>query len=332
MLRYRFSGARLDVARRPQSPHRSCPLERNVQEETVMAYQDTIPATPEAHSLPRVRSIGPRDLIEALRKGIDDFNAMPTHVIFISLIYPIAGLLIARATFGYDVVPLLYPLAAGFALLGPFAAIGIYELSRRREQGYDTSWTHAFDLVHADSFRGILALGLILCVIFGVWIAAAHALYVMHFGYGTPESLEAFARGILTTSAGHSLIVTGNLVGLLFALGAFVISVVAFPLLVDRNISATAAMATSVKAVLANPLTMMLWGLIVAIALLIGSLPAFFGLAVVIPVLGHATWHLYRKVVVADLPHREVAPRPPRVRRPAAEFPVALFPLRDKGP
>ena len=205
-----------------------------------MAYQDTIPATPEAHSLPRVRSIGPRDLMDALRKGIDDFNAMPTHVIFISLIYPIAGLLIARATFGYDVVPLLYPLAAGFALLGPFAAVGIYELSRRREQGYDTSWTHAFDLVHADSFRGILALGLILCVIFGVWIAAAHALYVAHFGYGTPQSIEAFVRGILTTSAGHSLIVTGNLVGLLFALGAFVISVVAFPLLVDRNISATA--------------------------------------------------------------------------------------------
>lgn len=297
-----------------------------------MAYQDAIHATAEAHSLPRVRTIGPRDLMDALHKGTDDFFAMPTHVIFLSLIYPITGLLIARATFGYDVVPLLYPLAAGFAILGPFAAVGIYELSRRREQGYDTSWTHAFDLVHADSFRAILALGLILCLIFGVWVAAAHALYVAHFGYAAPQSLEAFARDVLTTPAGYSLIVIGNLTGALFALAAFTISVVAFPLLVDRNISATAAMATSVKAVLANPLTMMLWGLIVAAALLVGSLPAFFGLAVVIPVLGHATWHLYRKVVVADLPHREVIQRPPRVRRSAADFPVALFPLNDKGP
>lgn len=297
-----------------------------------MAYQDTVGTTEAAHTLPRVRTIGPSDLVDALRKGVDDFRAMPTHVVFLSLIYPVVGILIARATFGYDVVPLLYPLAAGFALLGPFAAVGIYELSRRREQGLDTSWTHAFDLVHADSFRAILALGLILCTIFGVWVAAAHAIYVSHFGYGSPQSLESFARDVLTTEAGHGLILVGNLVGLVFALGAFVISVVAFPLLVDRNITATAAAATSIKAVLANPFTMMLWGLIVAGVLLIGSLPAFFGLAIVIPVLGHSTWHLYRKVVVADLPHREVRPHPPRPRRPAAEFPVALFPLRDKGP
>src|SRR5688572_14079586 len=137
-----------------------------------MAYQDTPRAGTEAHSLPRIRTIGLRDLMDALRMGIDDFIAMPTHVIFLSLIYPVAGLLIARATFGYDVVPLLYPLAAGFALLGPFAAVGIYELSRRREQGLDTAWTHAFDLVHADSFRAILALGFFLVMLFGIWIAA----------------------------------------------------------------------------------------------------------------------------------------------------------------
>jgi uncharacterized membrane protein len=297
-----------------------------------MAYQDTIGAAPAAHSLPRVRDITPRDLADALRKGLDDFRAMPTHVIFLSLIYPVAGLLIARATFGYDVVPLLYPMAAGFALIGPFAAIGIYELSRRREQGYDTAWTHAFDLIHADSFRAILALGLFLVVLFAVWIAVAHTIYVAHFGYAAPQSLEAFARDVLTTPAGHSLIVSGNLVGFLFALVAFCVSVVAFPLLVDRNISATAAAATSIKAVLRNPVTMMLWGLIVAAVLFVGSLPLFFGLAVAIPVLGHATWHLYRKVVVADLPHREHRPHPRQGRRYAADFPAVLFPVREKEP
>ena len=295
-----------------------------------MAYQDTVGAA-DAHSLPRVRTIAPRDLIEALKKGLDDFRAMPTHAIFISLIYPIAGVLIARATLGYDVLPLLYPMAAGFALIGPFAAIGLYELSRRREQGRDTAWTHAFDLIHADSFRAILALGLVLCAIFGVWVAVAHAIYVAHFGYAAPESISSFAWQVLTTNAGHSLILVGNLVGLAFAIMAFCISVVAFPLLVDRNISATAAAATSIKAVLRNPETMALWGLIVAVGLFIGSLPLFFGLAVVIPVLGHATWHLYRRVVVADLPDRPPHPQQHKEPRYAADFPVVLFPLRKKG-
>ena len=294
-----------------------------------MAYQETIGETP-ANPLPRVRSITPRDLIDVLRKGLDDFMAMPTHVIFLSLIYPVAGLLIAWAAFGYALLPLLYPMAAGFALLGPFAAIGIYELSRRREQGLDTDWTHAFDLLQKDSFRSLLALGAMLIVLFIIWIAVANAIYVAHFGYAAPQSLAGFARDLLTTPTGRSMIVIGNLVGFLFALAAFMISVVAFPLLMDRNIGTMAAVATSVKAVLRNPLTMALWGLIVAVALLIGSLPLFIGLAVVIPVLGHATWHLYRKVVEPDLPAREVHPSEPKGRRYAADFPASLFPIYDK--
>jgi uncharacterized membrane protein len=295
-----------------------------------MAYQETIRTVDPAGSLPRVRSITPRDLVDALAKGFDDFWAMPTHVIFLSLIYPIAGIIIAGATFGFDLVPLLYPMATGFALLGPIAAIGLYELSRRREQGLDTTWSHAFDLLQAESFRAILALGLLLLVLFVVWIAVAQAIYITYFGYGAPESIEAFARQVLTTEAGHRLILVGNAVGFLFALVAFSLTVVAFPLLIDRNISATAAAATSVKAVLRNPFTMALWGLIVAAALLVGSLPFFVGLAVVVPVLGHATWHLYRKVVVPDLPQREVHPTPPRGKRYAADFPAVLFPVSDK--
>jgi uncharacterized membrane protein len=139
---------------------------------------------------------------------------------------------------------------------------------------------------------------------------------------------------VLTTDAGRSMILIGNAVGFLFALVAFCIGVVAFPMLIDRNVSATAAAATSVKAVLRNPLTMTLWGLIVAVALLIGSLPLFIGLAVVIPVLGHSTWHLYRKVIVPDLPPREDHPNPPRGRRYAADFPAVLFPVyhKDRNP
>ena len=137
-----------------------------------------------------------------------------------------------------------------------------------------------------------------------------------------PESIDDFARQVLTTEAGHRMILIGNAVGFLFALVAFMISVVAFPLLIDRRIGAAAAAATSVKAVLRNPLTMALWGLIVAVALLLGSLPFFVGLAVVIPVLGHATWHLYRKVVVPDLAPREVEPARARRRALRRRFPL----------
>ncbi|MPZ39349.1 MAG: DUF2189 domain-containing protein [Rhizobiales bacterium] len=288
-----------------------------------MAYQDSITAT--ATPLPRVRAITPRDLIDALAKGWDDFTAMPTHALFVTLIYPIAGLIIALAMSGANLLWLVYPIAAGFALMGPVAAVGLYELSRRREQGLDTGWSHAFGLLQADSFRSIAALGLVLLALFAIWIGVAQTIYWYYFGYAVPSSVDAFARQVLTTDAGHRMILIGNAVGFVFALVAFVISVVAFPLLIDRHIGAAAAAATSVKAVLRNPLTMALWALIVAAALLLGSLPFFVGLAVVIPVLGHATWHLYRKVVVPDLAPREAQPARPDTERYAADFPSVLF-------
>jgi uncharacterized membrane protein len=296
-----------------------------------MANVDIILPTQPARGLPAVRTIGLGDLKYALAKGLEDFRAMPTHAIFLCLIYPIAGFAIWRATLGYEVVPLLYPLAAGFALIGPFAAIGLYELSRRREQGLDTSWKHAFDIVYSPSAWSIAALGFFLLVIFGVWLAVANGIYVANFGYRQPASLAEFADMVLATPAGHNMIVVGNLVGAAFAVLAFALSVVSFPLLLDRNVGVSGAIATSVKAILRNPLTMAMWGLIVAVGLLLGSLPFFLGLAVVMPVLGHATWHLYRRVVVPDAsPRPEFHPRE-KGRRYAADFPSSLIaPLSRK--
>lgn len=286
---------------------------------------DVILPTQPARGLPAIRSIGFRDLKYALAKGLEDFRAMPTHVIFLSLIYPIAGIAIWRATFGYEVVPLLYPLAAGFALIGPFAAIGLYELSRRRELGLDTSWKHAFDIIHSPSIWGLAALGLFLLVIFGVWLAVANGIYVANFGYRQPATLTEFADMVLATPEGHRLVVVGNVVGFFFAVLAFALSVVSFPLLLDRNVGVPVAIATSVRAILKNPGTMILWGLIVAAGLALGSLPFFFGLAVVMPVLGHATWHLYRRVVEPDSsPRPEYSPQP-KGRRYAADFPSSLL-------
>jgi uncharacterized membrane protein len=290
-----------------------------------MANTDVIlPAEP-TRGLPVVRSIGTAELKEALAKGLEDFWAMPTHVIFLCLIYPVIGLALGRATFGYDIVPLLYPLATGFALVGPFAAIGLYELSRRRELGLDTSWKHAFDVVHSPSIWAIAALGLLLLAIFAVWLAVASAIYAASFGDDEPATLMEFARRVLTTPQGHNLIIVGNVVGFLFAVLAFSLSVVAFPLLLDRHVGMAVAIITSVRTILHNPVAMILWAILVAGLLVIGSLPFFLGLAVVMPVLGHSTWHLYRKLVEPDEELRpEYHPRP-KGRRYGADFPVALF-------
>ena len=298
-----------------------------------MTHQDIITPVAAAGELPAVRSITPADLKDALARGLDDFWAMPTHVIFISLIYPVVGLALGRMAFGYDVVPMLFPLAAGFALIGPFAAIGLYELSRRRALGLDTSWRHAFDVIQSPSFGSIVTLGLGLMAIFVIWLATANTIYVANFGYREPTELATFARQVLTTSQGHNLIIVGNLVGFLFAAVAFSISVVAFPLLLDRNVGVMAAIVTSIRVVLKNPLSMALWGLIIALALVIGSLPFFIGLAVVMPVLGHASWHLYVKAVEPDArPRPKLEPRP-TTKRYAADFPAALFPWGgDKQP
>jgi uncharacterized membrane protein len=250
---------------------------------------------------------------------------MPSHAIFLCVVYPVIGLVLAGLTLGYALVPLLFPLAAGFALIGPFAAIGLYELSRRREAGAEPSATDALEVVRSPSIGAIVALGLLLMTIFLIWVGTAQAIYVAYFGYAPPASVSQFIHDLFATSAGWKLILVGNGIGFLFALAALLISAVSFPLLLDREVGATVAVLTSVRAVMANPVTMALWGVIVAGLLVVGSLPLFLGLPVVLPVLGHATWHLYRKVIEADTSPRADFRPPSTRRRSAADFPVSLI-------
>lgn len=290
-----------------------------------------LPASAPA-ALPTIRKITYSDLIDSLRMGWEDFKTVPTHAIMLALIYPVLGLVLARLVLGYAVLPLLFPLAAGFALLGPFAAIGLYELSRRRGAGEQPTAAHALDILKSPSLGAMLALGGLLMVLFAVWIAAAQAIYILTFGYAPAASMSDFAHTVLGTPQGWALILVGCGVGFLFALVALCISVVSFPMMLDRHASAPEAMMISLQAVAKNPLTMAMWGLIVAALLVIGSLPFFLGLAVVVPVLGHATWHLYRKVVEpAATPYR-MQPQTPKGRRYAADFPSNLFPwVRKQG-
>jgi uncharacterized membrane protein len=246
---------------------------------------------------PAVRRIDFADLKDALAKGVSDFGEARSDVIFLCLLYPVAGLLIARVVYGSGMFPLLFPLVSGFALVGPFVAVGLYEMSRQREEGHELSWATAFDVVRAPSFGAIIMLGVVLMVLFLLWLSAANTIYAMTVEPLQPTSMGTFLTAVFTTARGWAMIGIGIGVGFIFALVVFAISVVSFPMLLDRDVGLGVAVWTSLRAIIANPLPMAAWGLIVTAGLVLGSIPLLLGLMIVLPILGHASWHLYRKVV-----------------------------------
>lgn len=260
-----------------------------------MAEAWTTGTTSQPRLAPEVRRIGLAELGTALRRGWNDFLAIPTQLFFLCLLYPLIGLFAATLAAGREVMHLVYPLAAGFALVGPVAALGLYEISRRRELGEAVSWRTAFAALRAPAIGAIAALGLLLLAILIAWVATADAIHDATLGR-LPPGTDAWGA-LFATPEGWRLVWIGNLVGFLFAAMVLVLTALSFPMLLDRGGGAGRAVAISVRAFLVNPLPMAAWGLIVAVLLLLGSLPLFVGLAVVLPVLGHATWHLYRLVV-----------------------------------
>ncbi|MFO1183451.1 MAG: DUF2189 domain-containing protein [Bauldia sp.] len=266
-----------------------------------------------AAAAPQVNTIALADLETALRKGLADFKAMPSHVIFLTALYPIAGLLLARLIGGYHIWSLLFPLLAGFALVGHFAVLALYEVSRRRERGMAVSWRRALSVFRSPAIRPILALGLELILIFLLWLATAQTMSWLVLGDSEPQRLGEFLSGLLATPAGWALLIVGSLVGLAFAAVVLTVSVIAFPLLIDRHVDLDTAVQTSVQVVRTNPVVMASWGLIVATLLVAGSLPFFLGLALTLPLLGHATWHLYRLVVAPPPPAAPPAPLSPEM-------------------
>ncbi len=252
-----------------------------------------------------VRRIGPRDCFLALEEGLDDFVSMPTYPAFVGLFYALSGIAIVSLSSLRNALHLVFPLAAGFALIGPFVAIGLYELSRRRERGLEATWRDAFAVLHSPALPSIIALGLLLFAIFAAWIGAAEALYVRLYGPDPPAEAVGFLDDVLTTGRGWLLVGLGGLIGFCFAAASLSLSLVSFPLLLDRDVGLVPAIDASLRTARANPQAVALWGLIVAAALVLGSLPMLFGLAVVLPVLGHSTWRFYRKAIERD-PAREL--------------------------
>jgi uncharacterized membrane protein len=244
-----------------------------------------------------VRTLTAADLRDSLRQGWADFLAHRGDLIFVGIIYPLVGFAVAAIALQDSLIPLFFPIVAGVGLMGPAVAGGFYELARRREAGLESDWSHFLDVVRRPSFDAFLAVAGLLLVLFFAWLAVAAGLYVALMGVGAPESVAAFATRLFTTPEGWALIVLGNLAGLAFAAAVLTVSVVAMPMLVDKDVDARTAIHVSRMAVLANKGVMLRWGFTVAALLVLGSIPFFVGLAVVLPVLGYATWHLYTKLV-----------------------------------
>jgi uncharacterized membrane protein len=246
---------------------------------------------------PVVARLDDEDLRVALRKGRDDFFALRTDVIFIIILYPIIGLVLSAIAFQRDLLPLLFPLMSGFALLGPVAAVGLYEMSRRRERGEPAGFGAAIGVLGSPAIGAILAIGLGLVLFFVVWVLAAYLIYALTLGPEPPISVSAFFTDVFTTGAGWTMLIVGCGVGFVFAACALAMTVVSIPLLLDRHVGVPAAVATSLAVTRKNPVAVAKWGLIVTALLVVGTIPLFLGLIFVFPVLGHATWHLYRRAV-----------------------------------
>jgi uncharacterized membrane protein len=250
---------------------------------------------------PVVRRITAADIAEALGQGLRDFQATPLYGLLFGALYAGGGIVILLCLTAFGMVYLAYPLAAGFALIGPFVAIGLYEVSRRHEAGQPISIAGIWSAVTSRSEIGWMAF--VTLFVFVIWMYQVRLLIALLIGLNASfSSLHEFITVVLTTNEGLVFLAIGNLVGAALSLILFSLTVVSFPLLLDRDVEFVTAMVTSVRAVVMSPVPMIGWAAVIVVLLIVSALPYFLGLLVTLPVLGHATWHLYRRIVAPVAP------------------------------
>ena len=256
--------------------------------------------TPKAKPIP-VRTITDEDLRSSLRQGWEDFRDLRGDLIFAGLIYTLIGLAAVVMTTSRPLIPFFYPVVAGVALLGPIAAVGFYELARRREIGQEVHWFNFLDVRKRPTVDDMGIVAGLLLVIFVGWLIAAGALYALLFGWATPTSIGGFLSDVFLTPRGWALIIGGAIIGAIFGWFVLALSVVSLPMLVDCDVSAADAVGASWRASHANKREMIRWGITVTTLLALGSIPLFVGLAFVLPWLGYSTWHLYTRLVDREM-------------------------------
>lgn len=244
-----------------------------------------------------INTITMQDVTASLKEGIADFLHAPLFGIFFGGIYTFAGLLILASLNLFDMRWMIIPIALAFPFSGPFIAVGLYEISRRRAAGVALKWKEILLVIIAqkEGQFGLMAFA-IMCI-FWIWIAQVRLLMALFLGFGSFTSVWAFVEVVTTTPAGLGFLAIGSAIGAILAFVLFSATVIAIPLLLDRDIDVITAIITSFQSVFKNPVVMISWGLIVAILVIIALLPMFLGIIVVLPILGHATWHLFEKVI-----------------------------------
>ncbi len=258
--------------------------------------KDREPTAGPAPVLPDLRTMSSQDITAALRAGWADFLAAPSFGLFFGGIFAVGGLFILASLMVFKTTWLIIPVGIGFPLIGPFIAVGLYEVSRRRATGEPLNWKEILLVVFEQRHRQLGWMAFVVLFIFWVWLYQIRLLLAIFLGFKSFSSVSAFWEIVSTTPEGMGFLAVGTLVGAILSLVLFSSTVVAMPLLLERNVDMVSAMITSFKAVFASPVVMLGWGLIVAALVIAAMLPAFLGLIIVLPVLGHATWHIYTRI------------------------------------
>ena len=253
----------------------------------------------ETKPVPEIAELDFSDLKVALGKGWSDFRKAPIYGIIFGTIFAALGVVLYLQFVVWQSDISIVPLAAGFPLIGPFVAVGMYEVSRLIEREESVSWMSVMQAIYAERKRQIPSIAFVVLFIFLIWVYMAHLVFALSFGL-KPLTNVMTSTDILLTKEGITMLLMGSVVGGFLSFVLFSITVVGIPLLVDREIDVVTAMITSFSLVLNNMVVMLAWGVIVALLLLVAMIPMFIGLIVVLPVLGHATWHLYKLAILPD--------------------------------
>ncbi|QDG74477.1 DUF2189 domain-containing protein [Labrenzia sp. PHM005] len=247
--------------------------------------------------MPQINKITVNDVIDALAAGLNDFRAAPVYGLAIGAFFAVGGLFVILSAAALNLSYLSYPAAAGFVLIGPFAAVGLYEVSRRLKTGEELSWSKVLGAMWAQKGRELSWMAFVVLFIQIMWMYQVRLLLALFLGFRSFASFEEFLNAVIGSPEGLMFLAVGHVVGAVLSLILFSLTVISFPMLLEEDRDFITAMISSVRAVATSPVPMIGWAFVVTAVLIVSMAPAFIGLIITLPILGHTTWHLYKKCV-----------------------------------